>query len=52
MNTDNLGIEVERPRYNKLESGGASVSVADHGTDDGDGVEPYVEKPRIGVPSP
>jgi len=51
MNTDNLGIEVEKPRYNKLECGGVSVSDVDHGIDDGDYVEPYVEKSRMGVPS-
>jgi len=52
MNTDSLGIEVEKPRYNKLESGDVSVSDADRGTDDGDDVEPYVEKSQMRVPSP
>lgn len=41
---------MEKPDYNILGSG-VSVSVADHGTDDGDDVEPYVEKSRKGVPS-
>jgi hypothetical protein len=51
MNTDNLGIKVEKPHYSILESGGASVSDDDHETDDADDVEPFVEKSRMGVPS-
>ena len=51
MYTDNLGIKVEKPRYNKLESGGASVSDVYHGTDDGDDAESYVEKSRMRVAS-
>lgn len=50
MCTDNLGIKVEKPDYSILGSG-ASVSDDDHETDDGDDVEPCVEKSRKGVPS-
>ena len=51
MYTDNLGIKVEKPRYKKLESGGASVSDVDHETDDDDDAKFYVEKSLMRVPS-
>lgn len=50
MYTDNPVTEVERPDYNKLESG-VNASDADRGTDDGDDVGLYVETSRMGVPS-
>ena len=50
MDTDNLGTEVEKPAYNRLESG-VNVNDADRGADDGDDVKLYVVKSRMRVPS-
>ena len=50
MCTDNLVTEVEKPGYNKPESG-VSVSDVDRGTDDGGDGKLYVVKSRMRVAS-